>query len=383
MSSIEARATEPEIVTMQTKPSRVFNQFGKVADGPLDGEELPLLPLPGHGEKLGDCGDERPHFCSNCAEHHAVGRTCHRKQCPRCAPAWAKKRATAAVSKLEAFRRYLTATRGDSPLFHHCVLSPPDGFEVDSDDPLDAGYELVKEILDELGIDGAMIIYHPWRGENGDDRGFWKDLLFDGNEWGETVDQLEPGPHFHIIAVADFVQGGAFTKRLNEETGWTFKRITKGGDESESNVSIYSKYDLARAVTYSLSHAGVSPDHDAYRYTGRLHNFSAKESIEREMKGVVASVAPNTLGLPYRSTNCIREIEEDDEVESMAAGGGGGVPRDIEEEVEDDEPTTCGGEFLHFRELPRYLTDEEWRERVGDLTGLIEAYGEWRGYPPP
>lgn len=345
-------------------------------------EELPALPLPGHGDRLEGCGDDMPHFCSNCGETHTVGQTCHRKQCPRCAPAWALKRATAAGAKLEATRRYLYAKRGTSPRFHHLVFSPPEGFAVARDDPLDAGYEIVKNLLDELGTDGAVVIYHPWRGEEDDDRGFWSNILFNGNDWSETVEKLEYAPHFHVIALANYVPGDQFTTKLHEETGWTFKRITKGGDESESNVSLYDDYDLCRALTYSLSHAGVSGTHDAYRYSGRVHNMTASDEIEAEISAAARSVAPDTLGLSYSSTSCERDLEEDEEATAATAPGPGNAKPEYADDDEDE--AECGGRLLHIRRADEFLSDGEWCARVGGAGELAKTYHRWlRDEPPP
>ena len=341
---------------------------------------LPALTLPGHGQEYEDCGDEIPHFCGGCGETHTVGRTCHRKECPRCAPAWAMKRATAAGSKIEATRRYLVSKRGVSPRFHHLVFSAPEDFAVAREDPLAAGYEIVKELLDELGTDGGLIVYHPWRGLDDDDRGFWKDVLFSGNEWGVTREQLEYGPHFHVIALGRFVPGEQFTKKLYEETGWTYKRITKGGDDTDSNVSLYDEYDLSRALTYTLSHAGVSKEADAYRYFGRVHNLTATEEIEEEIEAAVRSVAPNTLGVPYRSTSCTRELEEGEET----AGGSASGARPPEGVEAGEEDRRCGGRLLHIREAPEYLRDREWAETATHADRVARVYLSWlRGEPPP
>lgn len=383
-SGIQYRSGED---VLQADPADALRTVRGVGGDPRTlTEELPALTLPGHGEQYDDCGDDLPHFCEGCGEVHEVGRTCRRKECPRCAPAWVVERATAAGAKIEATRRYLASSRGQSPRFHHLVFSPPEGFAVDREDPLAAGYEIVKNLLDELGTDGGVVIYHPWRGAEDDDRGFWKNVLFEGNEWAETVEKLEYAPHFHIVALGRFVPGEQFTKKLYEQTGWTYKRITKGGDDTDSNVSLYDEYDLARALTYSLSHAGVSDDKDAYRYYGRVHNFAAEEHIEQEINAVVRSVAPNTLGLRYRSTSCTRSLDEDEETAGEAASGPS--PSNTDPEMgdgggDDEEHRRCGGRLLHIRQAPRYLADREWRETVAYVEDLERAYLEWRGVPPP
>lgn len=373
---------------VQADPSNALQSVRGVGGDPRTLEnELPALVLPGHGEAYDDCGEDVPHFCTNCGEVHDVGRTCRRKECPRCAPSWAMKAATSAGAKTEATRRLLTSIRGQSPRFHHLVLSPPEDFAVAREDPLAAGYEIVKNLLDELGTDGGIIIYHPWRGAENDDRGFWKNVLFEENPWSETVEKLEYGPHFHVIALGRFVPGEQFTKKLYEQTGWTFKRITKGGDNSDSNVSLYDEYDLTRALTYSLSHAGVVDGMDSYRYYGRVANTQAEEHIEEEINEVVRSVAPNTLGISYRSTSCTVELDEEEDPDPTSLETSG--PSDPDPEMADengndeDQDRRCGGRLVHISTAPGFLTDPDWRERVSHAEDLETAYLNWRGVPPP
>jgi hypothetical protein len=373
------RYTDDTDEIRQLDPYRIAEKVREVEGDPdAMRNELPALPLPGHGDEYDDCGDDVPHFCADCGDPVITGRTCYRKRCPRCAPAWVTRRATAAGAKLEAVRRYLYAKRGESPRFHHLVFSPPEGFSVSRDDPLDAGYEVVKELLDELGLDGGAIVYHPWRGDGGDDRGFWSELLFNGNDWGETVQELSHEPHFHVIGVGRYVPGGNFTDAVYQQTGWTFKRITKGGDESESNVSLYDEYDLARALTYSLSHAGICDDKNAYRYTGMVAGFSADDDITAEIDEVVRSVAPNTLGLSYSTTSCSRTVD-DDEDGSTGTTTETGTDRGVSAD-EGGENARCGGRVVRIANAPEYLKNREWVDEARCVDGLIDYL---RGEPPP
>lgn len=381
-------------------PRRVVDKARQV--GVVDSEapwgdeanELPALTLPGHGEAYtkesegGACGEEVPHFCEDCGKPIAVGRTCYRSQCPRCAPAWvAMKRAKPAGAKLEGLRRYLYSTRGQSPRFHHLVLSPPDGFATLREDPLGAAFEIVKEITDALGVDGGLIAYHPWRGVEDDDRGFWKEILFKGTDWEATVERLEYGPHFHVIAVGRFVPGQEFTQRLHEQTGWTFKRITKGGDDTESNVSLYDTYDLVRALTYTISHTGLYRTESgqtkaATRYFGQVANFQAEGNVTEEIDAAVRSVAPNTLGLSYRSNSCARELDEDEEAT------GAGPPSNGDPDMADTEASggtdRCGGRLVPIERASEYLTDPEWVKQARHVDELADRYLDWRlDRPPP
>jgi len=365
----------------QLDPHRVVEKLREVTGDPEGFKnELPPLPVPGHGEEYDDCGDDLLHFCADCGDPIAVGRTCHRKRCPRCAPAWVAKRATKAGAKLEATRRYLYSKRGDSPKFHHLQVSPPDGLAFARDDPIEAGYEVVKELCDELGIDGGAIVYHPWRGAGDDDRGFWKELLFKGSDWSETVQELSHEPHFHIIAVGDFVPGGEFTNQLYEKTGWTFKRITKGGDDSESNVSLYGEHDLARALTYSLSHAGVCDSKDAYRYFGLTANLSAEGHIVEEIDEVVRAVAPDTLGLSTTSTTCRRELDDEESSSSASPPSNPDPEMDSEGPDGDTETRRCRGRVVSVSNASEFLRDRDWVDEANRVDRLIAVM---RGKDPP
>lgn len=346
---------------LQVEPRRFTDKVREVAvdrEAPWgdDFRELPALVLPGHGEEYDDCGNMEPYICTGCGEWVGVGRTCYRPRCPRCAPAWAARAATRAGAKIEATRAYFYAARGQSPKFHHLVLSPPEEFAVARDDPLGAGFEIVKELTDDLAVDGGLIAYHPYRGRGEDDRGFWKDVLFSGSEWRETWQEVEYSPHFHLIVVGDFVPGGQLTSKLHDRTGWTFKRITKGGDESESNVSLYDEFDLARALTYTLSHTGLyetdtGQNKAAFRYFGKTHNLAAEDHHTDKIDAAVRSVAPNTLGLSLSSTTCTRRLDEDEE-RARSASASTGPPSNPDPEMidesdqESDESRQCGGKLV-------------------------------------
>lgn len=311
----EVRNPVPSCGTvLQANPSKIVNTFQSVdaSDDPF-GTELPELELPGFGEQYDDCGDPIPRFCADCGKTHEVGRTCYRSRCPRCGKAWARKRGTRIAAKLEATRQYEEAKRKGwaGYKFHHLTCSPPEGYATFSHDSLDRTIEVLKEVLDEMGVSAGVIFYHPYRGEDGDDCGAWKGWLFDPDrEWaGDVREELEHSPHFHVVAVSKHVDGGHITRAIEKETGWLVKRITKGGDESDSTVSIYGKYDLARAVTYCLSHTGLEEMDDgshraAYRYFGRTANLAATDEIEAEIDAAVRSVAPKTLDLPWSSLAC-------------------------------------------------------------------------------
>lgn len=387
---------------LQANPSEIINTFRSVdaSDDPF-GNELPELQLPGFGEQYDDCGDPIPRFCADCGKTHEVGRTCYRSRCPRCGKAWTRKQGTKIAAKLEATRRYEEAKRKgwSGYKFHHLTCSPPEGYATFSHDSLDRTIEVLKEVLDEMGVSAGVIFYHPYRGENGDDRGAWKGRLFDPDrEWeGDVREELEYSPHFHVVAVSKHVDGGHITRAIEKETGWLVKRITKGGDESDSNVSIYGKYDLARAVTYCLSHTGLEEMDDgshraAYRYFGRTWNLSATDEIEAEIDAAVRSVAPKTLDLPWSSLACLEDRNgrepQSPLVASTAAAydRGDGEPFPPDEDADAPEGK-CAGRLLDITKAPNFLEDDEWVEKAPHAAELRETWEEWRDEvddrPPP
>lgn len=396
--------------TVSVDPSAVVDKIER-AEGTAErfDNELPSLPLPGTGRLGDDCGDEIPRFCSDCGATSYVGRTCYRQSCPRCWKGWDRRRATTVTSKLEALRRYREAAGGDGWngwKFHHLVLSPPDGFAVDSEEPLQRTFDLLKEVSAEIGAETGYLFYHPFRGPDGDDRGFWKEVLPEGEEvvpsdtlgsettppkagTAKLVEEhgLQHSPHFHAVVLSKYVGTENVVGHIEEKTGWTIHRITKSED---SDVSLYNEYDLARSVSYCLSHTGMGENRVAYRAFGEVANFSADEQIEAQMDAAVRSVATNTLGLEYSSVACtverditeIREIEVERYAEKVnlgAANGGGGGGPDVETmEIEETERDNCDGRLLDIKKAPRFVNDDEWVEAAVNSSELIEEWEEWR-----
>lgn len=385
------------------KPSRIVEKFQSIEGTRFD-DKLPELVLPGHGERDEDCGEDFPRFCADCGHVTHVGRTCYRSTCPRCWKGWARRRATSITSKLEALRRYReSAHEGWTGLkFHHLVASPPDGYRMDCDEPLQRTFDVLKEVFDEMGASTGVIFYHPYRaGSDGND--VWKRILPEEAEiaWSDTRDNIRYAPHFHAVVLSNYVPTLG-TESIEENSGWVINRVTVGED---SNVSIYDEYDLARVVTYSLSHTGIEGDdrtRAAYRYFGEVANFSADQSVERAMDAAVRSVAVKTLGLPYDSLTCTidRERVELTTVEAWeqkirvsalgsgtGAGDGSGIVGQgstIEQTEHVEEETVqerCKGRLLDITEAPRFVEDEEWLERAEHSEMLLEAWCEWCDEP--
>lgn len=398
----------------------------------VSGGLLPSLVLPGFGGKTRmKCGDYRPQFCPNCGDPSPGTDTCDRSTCQHCAPNWARRRATEVCRKLEAWKA--TSWRPSAKTkHHHLTISPaPRGevFRFESDDALQRAFDTVGKIMDELGIQG-YVIYHPYRAPGEPDNpfdhlGFWKDVVFNNRDWNDVRDELEYSPHFHVIAVSDFVQGEGVTDVVHGETGWVIHRIT----EEESNRSIDGKLSLARVVTYCLSHAGIyETDGGRMRVATRWYGFGVrsvdkKEEYRRQWERIVRTVATRTLGLNKRDLLCDNDVVEsstqvslgtfdaaqaqmhadgsassgDDEPVDDFAGNnvdatgevtiGSSGPADLETSIGDVPDTSvdvdvevepCEGPLYDIRRAPDYLSDDEWCEEAPYADELAEEYEQWR-----
>lgn len=387
-------ATEEQIA--QADPSKVVDKFRRLDAGKSDhyANELPELPLPGTGKRRESCGKAVPRGCSSCGKTHDTGMTCHNRLCPRCWKSWDIRRSTVWTAKLDSLRAKKQAQTGAWYKFHHLVLSPPKGYKLNRDNPLEATFEILKEVLGEIGVDTGVLVYHPYRGPDSDDRGFWKHALPNGKELSikELVDSndLKHEPHFHCICISPFVCTEWVVKHVEEKTGWVIKRITKG---ENSSVSLYDEYDLARSLTYCLSHCGQDIDGATFRPWGEVHNHVPKDQARRlrEANATVRSVAVNTLGLPYDNLACSIERTKTEtrkvlapateEIDlGRAMGGAKGKPEleEIEIEVESETEERCNGRLVEVKAFPRYLENKEWVERAPYADQMKEAWEEWR-----
>jgi hypothetical protein len=369
------------------------------------GGYLPTMDLPGFGDPYDDCGEDIPHFCEHCGSTFPVGRTCRRSVCERCAQSWVVDRASSVVGKLDATARMMSAATGESIKKHHVVVSPPADWFLEADEPLDRTFHVIRDVLDALNAEG-MVAYHPWSGGDDvvDDRGEWKRRLFNGREWSAVRSGLEKRPHFHCVVAAEHIPGGELTERVHRETGWVIHRIA---DES-TGVSLGGLDDVARAVTYTLSHTGIDTDGDgpnqaAYRqYGSTLHDAEVFDDLAEQADVAVRSVAPRVLGVDPSDVRCTTEVaaddapDRDDAVDLTAAAdgdGSGDAEADAETTVDEVELVECSGRILTIDRAPEYLDDPEWRataSHVDELQTTWEAWDEGEGWddlgpdaPPP
>lgn len=367
------------------------------------GGYLPALSIPGFGDEYDDCGDEIPHFCTDCGHSFTVGRTCKRSECPRCAPAWVVDRATSVVGKVDAAARMMSTDLDTAVFKHHVVFSPPPTWYLQARDPLDRTFNVIKQILEAIGAEG-VICYHPWSGsdEHDDDRGKWKQRLFSGRDWdGDVREELKPRGHFHAIVAAPFVPGGDVTKMVHAATDWVIHRVAK---RDGSGRSLSDLEDVARATTYSLSHTGIantetSKNNQAqYRYVGaRINRAEVRKQHEQAANRAVREVVPKTLGIPAHSVRCGREVGAaagaigtgpgvQSEWDDFDAGAGDGddcehsassTSTDSDGETEEIPTAACAGEIRPVDDAKEYLNDPEWVARAAAADELQSTWEDW------
>ena len=441
--------SEPDAITEVERDGREFDA------------KVPELPLPGTGERYDDCGEEAPLLaCPNCGEVTVVGRTCRRSRCPRCWQAWDFQRALDAGTAIEGERRYRYASGETNTKYHHLTVSLPRSLRFARSDPLDAAFKLVMCLLGMVGVFAGYLVYHPWRikkeyrgdvngHESGEGDMQWKDILqkieSDDWSWGAVREEfLVYAPHFHAMVNADFVQGGAVTEAIEDQTGIVIHRITKG----DSAVSLGNLEDLASATAYSLSHAGISWDEEneafrgAFRFFGSTADVERRKNVEDDVKAALREISPDVLGVDFGSQRCDAETIDEDAVDDAehadhsADGGasartpvgraGVGLPLDSEDgsewsggntggyatrrevghedswtasagvspsyledpaEAEADLRSRCGAKLAPIWAAEEWLADEEWvadrdAETLDTLREALAEYRERGGDPP-
>lgn len=305
--------------------------------------------LPGFGpEGLGgnareDCGNPHPFVCDSCGNAVDFGRTCGQSVCTRCGVAWVRDLAIRKSAKVRRIRRekHKSTSDAEHQKEHHQVISVPLAWYYDL---ANAGFSLkeaqektkpiVKDILDEMRAQGVLI-RHSFRGARDDgslkteedDRGAWKERLNSDREWhGDVRDQLAWMPHYHCIVVSDFLKGAEFTDQIEEKTGWVIHRIAN----EDTGVSLQDDGAMARALTYSLSHADVDvrdgPNRSAVWEVGTFEGdiiksnsrFSARPSDLEWADNVVRRLAQRTLGLKSGTTDCGASLPGVDDPDELA-----------------------------------------------------------------
>jgi len=375
----------------------------------------PEHDLPGFGEAYEECGWQIPHVCEDHGHDHNIGRTCRRSVCPRCGASWVAQRAVNITARIMDTAKMLDGAQYK----HHTVASPPPHLYIDSDDWYGECMDVLEEWMDEIGMQG-IILPHPYSGksdEDGfasvheDDRGEWKHRLFADRSWeGDVRHELQHRPHFHIIGVTPDFPGGDETSRIYDRTkptasadhGWVFHRIT---ERNGSPISLGEVDDVARAVSYALSHGTIDTSGDRNSYLRRKvgsafnHNNTDNHHHQKnvaEAREAVHQVIGDTLGIDWTQVGCHEAVHADDcehdpDVPNSDGDGDGDDSGDS-----DPEMRTCHSTLTSIHEAD--FIDEDWAstrihgDRALELKRRWEDGGGWQGWvdrggelptPPP
>lgn len=378
----------------------------------------PQHDLPGFGEEYDTCGWQIPHVCEEHGHQHNIGRTCSRSVCPRCAPAWVAKRAVPITARIESAAKMM-GEPGEAVYKHHAVASPPPEMLLDSDDWYESCMDALKEWMEEIEMQG-IILPHPYSGKNEDDEfgaahdddiGEWKKRLFADRDWeGDVRHELQHRPHFHIIGATTWFPGAGQTDRIYEETkpdatsehGWVFHRIT--GNRGRSSISLGEIDEVARAVTYALSHCAIDTDGDGnnrylHQKTGWAYHAAEGEHHEanvRRAREAVHKTIGDTLGIDWTQVGCHEKVHEDeqdhDHVEA-SSGDGDGEEESTPDDT-NDKMRSCHGGLTNIHDAD--FIDEDWAadavhgDQALSLKQRWEESGGWNGWverggelPPP
>lgn len=363
---------------------------------------LPRGKVPGFGEPDEDCGKVIPesmHYCSSCYDPAEIPHNCYRYDCPMHGLHAVRRRAAGCSSmpgasgRLGALRAILDSRSSrDHFVYHHASLNLPTEFYFKSDDLLKRGRNLCREFMDVFDAQG-WVIYHPWKTEEGEDgKGFWKTVLGHGLEWDSVREDIEYHPHFHLVIAAPKggLPGGAVTRDLESRTGVVFERHTQRG----SNVSAFEDKDIARALTYALSHAMVYSKPEsrplaAWFKGPDVGDVDVREPYKSEHRGHVYDVSEKVLGLEAGELECENEFptsESEDGDWSPSPARSGGNTADLLSRTRGDEFTLdvpessstqveterCGGQLRHISQAGEVLP--ELVKRGADVDDLDRAY---------
>ena len=199
-----------------------------------------LWKLPSTQEKKDTCGEFKTVGCFNLPGHpnnqafiQHTKLSCFRSSCEEC---WLEKwlaresrRATLRIEKYESVMKQIGKTRFIKPI--HVIVSP-------SWDDKFMRFDLLKtkcrKLLDQAGIKGGLLIYHPFS------------LDKRKMKWVKR-------PHFHVVCFG-WVHD---TKKISDNEGWVIKN--KGVRDS-----------LHSTIYYQLSHAGVADQTHSITWFGEL-----------------------------------------------------------------------------------------------------------------
>lgn len=363
-------------------------------NGGIEEALLPGFGPEGRGENAhDDCGNPHPFVCDECGNSVEFGRTCAQSVCARCGAAWARDTAinkSAKIRRLRKEKHHHTPDNEHQKLHHLTISARLEWYYtlaragLSYQDAKEKTREVAKLILDELRAPG-LLVRHGFRGEKDDgtiaseddDRGKWKERLNSDREWvGDVRDQLAWNPHYHAFVAGDYIRTSGFTDKLEAKTGWVVHRIA--GDDG---ISLPSDGAMARAVTYSLSHANIQvrdgPNRSAVwevgtfdgdifrsssRFVARPHDLEWADGYVREISGEV-------LGLKSGTTDCGADLPAVDDPDELAR-------RILEELYPDHDADVSTDRVLSHVEAGNLTVDVSTTAGGGGSVTVRDAFGE-------
>lgn len=192
--------------------------------------------LPGHGERGEGCGVRRSFSCLDDGYAFVSPSSCMKRDCPDCYPKWASLLGRRVAWRLWSVARLLVRER-KLPYWRvvHTVVSIPDVGQ-----SLRRAKARVLRVVKQHGVNGGVAVLHGTRAVSGH-------YVADGYL------------HYHVFGVAlgDIVPGG------QPKDGDLVFKVIRDAVHQDFN-GFRSQHELARAVSYALSHASiVVSDEDA------------------------------------------------------------------------------------------------------------------------
>jgi len=294
------------------------------------------------------------------------------------------------VGRLHETAKMMSSRESNRAVYkHHAIISPPPGTLVDVDAPeraLNAAFHTIRDILDVIGAEG-FVYYHPLSGdaEHEDDRGKWKKRLFNDREWSDVRAELEMRPHFHLVVCTPHLPGGDVTRAIHERTGWLLHRIT---ERNGSPISLGDLDDVARAVTYCLSHTGIEERANGnYRAAQRCYGpaphdcLPVDEETDELATYACHQAAPETLGLSTENIECRQEMPEDErtELDEFTPDSGDGELDETatSSTIETAGTVPCGSALCSVDDADRLLDDPDWCQQARYVDEARETKQAW------
>jgi hypothetical protein len=246
----------------------------------------------------------------------------------------------------------------------HAVASPPQERRYSADRLYKTRSESY-EAFEAAGVRGGVTVTHPYRtnergeslfataakeGDLEEGTGRWRFLRNVTDDWDDLSRYIEASPHYHSLAAAEDVNGGA------APDGWVVKNI-----RSLANFHIHdteSYRDMVASFYYILTHGAVQRGRQMTTYFGEVHpaSFDPEEEL----------TATEWSRIQMETERAVKGVEEEGDGEGSAGP----------EECPHEE---CEAVVRDLVYLDEYLNDEEWCEKVREFVDGGERLAILRG----